>query len=64
MSDGEQPQAGRDGERGDEPGSDEPDGSEPNSGPNLTLLYSLIALALAAAIGLAALIVRPFYLRR
>jgi hypothetical protein len=32
-------------------------------GPSLTLLYSLIALALAAAIALAALIVRPFYLR-
>ncbi len=37
---------------------------EPAQGPNLVLLYSLIALALAAAIGLAALIVRPFYLRR
>jgi hypothetical protein len=37
---------------------------EPTKGPNLTLLYGLIALALAAAIGLAALIVRPFYLRR
>jgi hypothetical protein len=32
--------------------------------PNLVLLYSLIALALAAAIAVAALIVRPFYLRR
>ncbi|MGA2752828.1 MAG: hypothetical protein ABSE53_03605 [Terracidiphilus sp.] len=37
---------------------------EPGTGPNLTLLFSLIALALALAIGLAALIVRPFYLRR
>ena len=37
---------------------------EPAKGPNLILLYGLIALALAAAIGLAALIVRPFYLRR
>ena len=37
--------------------------NEPASGPSLTLLYSLIALALAAAIALAALIVRPFYLR-
>jgi len=37
---------------------------ESNKGPSLTLLYTLIALALAAAIGLAALIVRPFYLRR
>ena len=36
---------------------------ESASGPSLTLLYSLIALALAAAIALAALIVRPFYLR-
>lgn len=33
-------------------------------GPNLVLLYSLIALALAVAIGLAMLIVWPFYLRR
>lgn len=33
-------------------------------GPNLALLYTLIVLALLAAIGMAALIVRPFYLRR
>jgi hypothetical protein len=33
-------------------------------GPNLVLYYSLIALAFATAIGLALLIVRPFYLRR
>jgi hypothetical protein len=33
-------------------------------GTNLTLLYSLLALALAAAIGLALLIVLPFYHRR
>lgn len=37
---------------------------EPSAGPNLILLYSLIALALAVAIGLAALIVMPFYQRR
>ena len=37
---------------------------EPSQGPNLTLLYSLIALALAAAIGFALLIVLPFYHRR
>lgn len=42
--------------------TDEP-ADEPVKGPSLTLLYSLIALALAAAIALAALIVRPFYLR-
>jgi hypothetical protein len=33
-------------------------------GINLTLVYSLIALALIAAIGLALLIVFPFYHRR
>lgn len=38
--------------------------SEPeSSGPNLVLLYSLIALALVTAIVLAALIVLPFYRR-
>ena len=40
------------------------DGDNGAHGPNLVLLYSLIAIALAVAIGLAALIVRPFYLRR
>jgi hypothetical protein len=40
------------------------DGDEPSRGPNLVLLYSLIALALAVAIGLAVLIVLPFYQRR
>ena len=40
-----------------------PENDEPQ-GPNLTLLYSLIALALAAAIAIAALIVLPFYQRR
>jgi hypothetical protein len=58
MSDSEKPQTGGDGE--------EPDVTpelESDSGPNLTLIYSLIGLALAVAIGLAALIVRPFYLR-
>ncbi len=54
MSDEDQPQTDRNRENGDEPAK----------GPSLTLLYSLIGLALAAAIGLAALIVRPFYLRR
>jgi hypothetical protein len=45
-----------------EKSNDDP-ADEPAKGPSLTLLYSLIALALAAAIALAALIVRPFYLR-
>jgi hypothetical protein len=40
----------------------EEDGS--STGPNLILLYSLIALALAAAIGFALLVVMPFYHRR
>jgi hypothetical protein len=33
-------------------------------GPNLKLLYGLIALALVAAIAIAAFIVFPFYQRR
>ena len=37
---------------------------EPSSGPNLTLIYSLIAFALLAAIAIACLIVFPFYIRR
>jgi hypothetical protein len=42
-----------------------PDQEEPPSpGPNLTLLYSLIALALIVAVGFALMIVLPFYHRR
>jgi hypothetical protein len=37
---------------------------ERSQGPSLTLLYSLIALALLAAIGFAMMIVLPFYHRR
>jgi hypothetical protein len=33
-------------------------------GPNLTLIYSLIVLAMLAAIAFAALIVLPYYNRR
>jgi hypothetical protein len=36
----------------------------PSQGPNLVLLYSLIALALVVAIGFALMIVFPFYMRR
>jgi hypothetical protein len=54
MNDGKRPRCGRQVECGD----------EPRRGPNLTLLYSLIALALAVAIGLALMIVLPFYRRR
>lgn len=49
MSDAEKP----------ERASDEPE----SSGPSLTLLYGLIALALVIAIGFAVLIVLPFYER-
>jgi hypothetical protein len=51
-----------DAERGPEldEGNEEDMGSQ---GPSLTLLYSLIALALAAAIGLALFIVMPFHHR-
>ena len=33
-------------------------------GPNIKVIYGLIALALVAAIAIAALIVFPFYMRR
>jgi hypothetical protein len=46
-----------------DPPSTEPDDT-PSTGPNLYVLYSLIALALAAAIGAALMIVLPFYHRR
>lgn len=45
----------------EDPGANGDDGS--SQGPSLTLLYTLIALALAAAIGFALLIVLPFYRR-
>jgi hypothetical protein len=37
---------------------------KPSQGPSLTLIYGLIALVLAAAIGIAMMIVLPFYHRR
>lgn len=40
------------------------DAEDRSQGPNLKLIYSLIGLALVIAMGLAALIVLPFYLRR
>ncbi len=46
-------EAGKSGENGEHP-----------QGPNLALLYSLIALALVTAIAIAVLIVLPFYHRR
>jgi hypothetical protein len=47
-------------QRPDAPREDE----DENRGPNLVLIYSLMALALIAAIAFAALIVLPFYNRR
>jgi hypothetical protein len=38
--------------------------NQPAQGPSLKLLYGLLALALALAIGFALLIVLPFYRRR
>jgi hypothetical protein len=37
---------------------------QPAQGPSLVLLFSLLAVALAAAVGFALLIVLPFYHRR
>lgn len=62
MNDAERKPAQTDGSRGDP--ADPDSRPDPNEGPNLVLLYSLIALALAAAIGLALMIVMPFYHRR
>jgi len=45
------------------PNADENE-DDASQGPSLTLIYSLVALALAAAIGFALLIVLPFYHRR
>lgn len=40
------------------------DHEPPSKGPNLVVLYVMLALALIAAISFALAIVRPFYLRR
>jgi hypothetical protein len=55
MSDSQRP--------GDPPDTATPQQQDPSQGPSLTLLYTLVALALAAAIGCALLIVLPFYHR-
>jgi len=47
-----------------QPPSASSDPDEPSPGPSLTLLYSLIGLALIVAIGFALLIVAPFHHRR
>ncbi|MGB9409278.1 MAG: hypothetical protein WCA89_17215 [Terracidiphilus sp.] len=59
MSEPERPATGP----GDEPPQPLPE-DRPAQGPSLKLLYGLLALALAAAIGFALLIVLPFYHRR
>jgi hypothetical protein len=44
-------------------GSPESD-QEETKGPNLILIYALLALALLAAMAFAAMVIWPFYLRR
>ena len=46
------------------PGAGQDSGDEPSSGPSLALLWGLLAAALLLAIGIATLIVLPFYHRR
>jgi hypothetical protein len=48
----------------DSSGSEDTAADKSSQGPNLVLLYSLIALALVAAITFALMIVLPFYHRR
>jgi hypothetical protein len=45
-------------------GSPEPEPESESKGPNLVLLYSILALGLLAAIGFAVMVIWPFYLRR
>jgi hypothetical protein len=59
MSEPERPISGS----GSKPSQTLPEG-QPDQGPSLKLLFGLLALALAAAIGFALLIVLPFYHRR
>lgn len=53
-----------DGSRRESTSAEDNSKHEHSQGPNLVLLYSLIAVALAAAIGFAMMIVLPFYQRR
>ena len=43
---------------------DQVEDEDESDGPNLFLLYGLLALALLGAMAVAAMIVWPFYLRR
>jgi hypothetical protein len=49
---------------GGKAGHDSEPENEPAQGVNLKLIYSLIALALVLAMGVAVMIVLPFYRRR
>jgi len=42
----------------------EPDPEEDRSGPNLLLMYALLAFGILAAMAFAAMVVWPFYARR
>jgi hypothetical protein len=42
----------------------ESDPEQGKSGPNLILLYTLLVVAILAAVGFAAMVVWPFYQRR
>jgi len=53
----------RDPDQREQPTNDSDDTSLQGQGPNLILIYSLIALAMAAAIGIALMIVAPFHHR-
>jgi hypothetical protein len=44
--------------------SQELEPEEKSKGPNLILLYTLLALGLLAAMAFAAMVIWPFYLRR
>jgi hypothetical protein len=47
------------------PDPQHPDAEDDRSqGPNLKLIYSLIVLAMVVALGIAAWIILPFYMRR
>jgi hypothetical protein len=64
MSNPELPSNADEDEDGGASNADEDEDGGASKGPSLTLIYSLVALALAAAIGFALLIVLPFYHRR
>jgi hypothetical protein len=50
--------------RQDSASVDSQQGDDQKKGPNLTLFYSLLGMALLAAIAIATLVVLPFYRQR